>query len=267
MSSTNPVLSASGLCRRFGGVVAADSVSLEVETGRVVGLIGPNGAGKSTLINLLTGFDTPSSGTITFRGTDLTGATPLAVRRAGIARTFQKATPLGGLTVLDNILVGMNRRFTTGLWRTVLRTPRARRDESEAVELAHGILDRFGLAADARTPAAELPFGKMRFLEVARAVADEPGIVLLDEPAAGLNEAESALLAEIIVGLRDTGTGVLLVDHDVPMVFGLCDEVVAIDFGKVIAHGTPSEVRRNRDVVESYLGTPDQAAYHSEVEV
>jgi branched-chain amino acid transport system ATP-binding protein len=249
-------LALSGVTKRFGGLVAVSDLSLIIEVGRVHGLIGPNGAGKSTTIGLVSGFLVPDSGTIAFGPHDLTGRSPSAIARLGISRTFQQATPLGGLSVFENILVGMHTRYRAGLGGVLARTPSARREAREIARSVEELLVLFELAAQAQADARNLTFGQLRFLEMARAIAMRPRILLLDEPAAGLNDVERRKLAALIRRFRDEGIGMLLVDHDVPFVFGLCDRMTVMNFGSVIASGNPDAVHRDPLVREAYLGAP-----------
>jgi len=243
--------------KHFGGVTAVSSASLTLTAGSIHGLIGPNGAGKSTIIGLISGFLRPDSGTIEFGSAPLTKLDPAAIARLGISRTFQQATPFAGLTALENVMVGMHLRHRAGLAAVLLRFPGMRREAEEVKTAAGALLDEFGLLGDADADASGLPFGKLRFLELARAVAMRPQILLLDEPAAGLNDQETRRLGELLRKLPAQGIGVLLVDHDVPFVFGLCDEVTVMNFGSVIASGTPDAVHRDPTVREAYLGDQD----------
>lgn len=253
-------LSVAAVTKRFGGLVAVANVSFTVRSGRIHGLIGPNGAGKSTVISLISGALRPDSGEITFAGRDLRGLDSAAIARLGVARTFQQAAPLIGLSVVENVTAGMHLHYRSGLASVLLRLPKMRRESRAFAAASLALLERVGLAEEAEARAGTLTFGKLRFLEIARAMAMRPRIMLLDEPAAGLNSSESQRLAGILRGLRDAGTGLLLVDHDVPFVFDLCDEVTVMDSGNVIAAGDPDSVYVNPIVREAYLGTPDAAA-------
>jgi ABC-type branched-subunit amino acid transport system ATPase component len=253
---SNAMLAVTGATKRFGGVTAALDVSLTVAIGTIHGLIGPNGAGKSTVIGLISGFIKPDSGDIRFDDRDLTALKPADIAQLGVARTFQQATPFGGLTVLENVMVGMHTRYRATITSVLFRTPRMRRENAEITRAAHRLLEEFDLTADADVDAAGLPFGKLRFLEIARAVAMRPRVLLLDEPAAGLNSLETERLGILIRRLAERGTGILLVDHDVPFVFGLCDRMTVMNFGSVIATGDPAKVFHNPAVHEAYLGTP-----------
>ncbi len=240
--------------KRFGGVVAVSDVSILLTSGLVTGLIGPNGAGKSTLIGLICGFLRPDSGGIALGDHDLMKCSPTAIARLGVSRTFQHAAPLAGLSVLDNVMAGLHTRHRASLGSVLLRLPRMRRESLAMRQVAEELLDKFGLAQEAYMDAGELTFGKLRFLEVARAVAMQPKVILLDEPAAGLNHVETERLAEIIRTLRADGITTLLVDHDVPFVFSLSDQLVVMNFGSVIATGAAEEVYGDPLVREAYLG-------------
>jgi ABC-type branched-subunit amino acid transport system ATPase component len=240
--------------KRFGGVTAISSASLRMAPGAVHGLIGPNGAGKSTLIGVISGFIKGFSGTVRFAGQDLTRCDPATIARLGISRTFQQATPIAGLTTLENVMVGMHIHHRSHLASVLFRTPFMRREARQMRAAAERVLDEFGLADEAQSDAADLPFGKLRFLEIARAAVMRPRLLLLDEPAAGLNGMETERLAELVRAQLRQGVGILLVDHDVPFVFGLADQVTVMNFGSVIASGVPEEIYRDSAVREAYLG-------------
>jgi branched-chain amino acid transport system ATP-binding protein len=259
-AGAGPELNIAVVTKRFGGLVAASNVSFSIRGGRIHGLIGPNGAGKSTMISLISGVLHPDSGQITFAGRDLTRLDPASVARLGVARTFQQAAPLLGLSVIENANAGMHLHYRSGIASVVFRLPHMRREARAFAAASMELLERVGLAGEAEARAGTLTFGKLRFLEIARAMAMRPRIMLLDEPAAGLNQSESERLAGILRGLRDEGIGLLLVDHDVPFVFDLCDEVTVMDSGNVIAAGDLDSVYVNPVVREAYLGSPDAAA-------
>jgi ABC-type branched-subunit amino acid transport system ATPase component len=254
MSEAATDLALDRVTKRFGGLVAVAGLSLAVGVGTVHGLIGPNGAGKSTTIGLLTGFLRPDAGAISLGSHDLTRLSPSAIARLGVSRTFQQATPLAGLSVFENVLVGMHTGYRSGLGAVLARTPAARREAAGMEEATRKLLGLFGLEALAAADARNLTFGQLRFLEIARAIAMRPRILLLDEPAAGLNDAERARLGDLIRRFRDDGIGMLLVDHDVPFVFALADRMTVMNFGSVIASGEPGAVRRDPAVREAYLG-------------
>ena len=252
------MLSFENVTKTFGGLTALSSVSLALRPGTVHGLIGPNGAGKSTLIGIASGFVEPSSGQVTLGGQDISTFDATRIARLGLSRTFQHATPIAGLTVLENVMVGMHIHYKSGVASILFNTPAMRREANEKEAAARRVLDAFELFPDADLDAADLPFGKLRFLEIARAVVMQPQLLLLDEPAAGLNAVETERLAAIIRSHAARGIGILLVDHDVPFVFGLCDHVTVMNFGSVIASGNPEDIYRDRAVHEAYLGTPAQ---------
>jgi branched-chain amino acid transport system ATP-binding protein len=256
---TAPVLELEGLTRRYAGLVAVDGVSLCVEPGGVHALIGPNGAGKTTLFNLVSGLVRPSAGKVRLLGQDVTRLP--ADRRAalGLGRTFQNIRIFGAMTVLENALTGLHAWLRPGVAAAVLRLPRFRAREREAVAKARAALDLVGLAAKAEQRAASLPYGDQRRLEIARAMAPSPRLLLLDEPAAGMNPAETEAMAALIRQIRGEGVTVLLVEHDMGFVMGLSDRVAALNFGRLIADGPPGAIRQDAAVIEAYLG-PNVAA-------
>jgi branched-chain amino acid transport system ATP-binding protein len=252
-----PALSVNAVTKRFGGLLAVSDVSLTIRPGRIHGLIGPNGAGKSTIISLISGTLRPDAGQITFDGRSLGRLNSAAIAGLGVSRTFQQAAPLLGLTVVENVTAGMHLRYRSSIVSVLLRLPKMRREARELAAASSVLLQRVGLSNEAEMHAGALTFGKLRFLEIARAMAMRPRIILFDEPAAGLNQPESERLAGILRELRGEGVGMLLVDHDVPFVFDLCDEVTVMDSGSVIAAGDPDSVYADPLVREAYLGSPD----------
>jgi ABC-type branched-subunit amino acid transport system ATPase component len=248
-------LVATGVRKTFGGVVAVADASITVSEARVSGLIGPNGAGKSTLLSILSGFLRPDTGTVRLGGLDVTRRGPVAAARQGLIRTFQAAAPVRSLSVRDNVLLGMHLRFTGGPFAALVRTPAMRALEREARREAAGLLEDIGLLELADADAGRLTFGQLRFLEIARALAAHPRLLLLDEPTAGLNTVESDRLASLIDLIRSRGVGLLIVDHNVPFLFGICDRITAMNYGSIIAEGPPGEIETNPDVHEAYLGT------------
>ncbi len=249
------MLTLEGVVLRFGGLVAVDQLSLRVAEKSIIALIGPNGAGKTTAFNLISGVYAPMAGTIRFRNRNIAGMKPHRINAIGIARTYQNIRLFSGMTVLDNVRVGRHTRATCGIVRNLLRTPRQRREEQEIEQKAHEILEFVGLGLKASECAANLPYGEQKRLEIARALASDPHLLLLDEPVAGMNAREKAELRDVIVRIRERGKTIFLVEHDMKIVMGMAETVYVMNYGKCIAVGTPEEVQRNPAVIEAYLGT------------
>jgi branched-chain amino acid transport system ATP-binding protein len=248
------ILQLENVSRRFGGLVAVDAVSLDVPANGITAIIGPNGAGKTTLFNVISGFLTPSAGRMIFCGRDITGLPPETVAQGGLVRTFQLVHLFENLTVLENVKVGRHLHTQGGLLSALMRF-RSAHTEADVEKASLALLEQVGLVPQRDLPAGVLPYGRKRLLEIARALAAEPKLLLLDEPAAGLNRNETANLASLLRAIAETGIAVLLIEHDMSLVMNIADRVAVLDFGKLIARGTPREVQQNAQVIAAYLGT------------
>ena len=249
------LLEVKNLTKNFGGLTAVGDVTMELNEGELVGLIGPNGAGKTTVFNLLTGVYKPNEGIIKLDGEDITGKKTIDINKAGIARTFQNIRLFKELSVIDNIKVGLHESMKYNLASSLLRMPNYWKEEKHCTERAFELLDIFHMADMAYTQAGSLPYGAQRRLEIMRALATSPKLLLLDEPAAGMNPSETAELTETIRRIRDEfNIAVLLIEHDMSLVMGICEGIAVLNFGRIIAKGTPDEIRNNPQVIEAYLG-------------
>ena len=251
------LLSVNSMTKTFGGLTAVDQVSFDVPQGAIFGLIGPNGAGKTTVFNLITGNYRPDSGAVTFNGQEITGEITYKIVELGIARTFQTIRLFQNMSVLENVLAGCHCRMTVGPLASMFRLPKSRREEKRTLGKALAELRFVGLEHEAENLAQNLSYGNQRLLEIARALATDPSLLILDEPAGGMNEQETAALVDLIFQIRDRGITVLLIEHDMSLVMKACQQLVVLEYGKKIAEGGPEEIKKNPLVIEAYLGSED----------
>jgi branched-chain amino acid transport system ATP-binding protein len=254
-----PLLEVDGLKKRFGGLRAVDDVTFSVTEGNIKSVIGPNGAGKTTLFNLISGVIVPDGGRVTYRNREIGGKRPHQVAARGVARTFQHIQLFPQMSVLENILVGRHLHTRAGFIAGMLNLPRSRRETGKAEARCLEIMEMLGISGMAESEATSLAYGQQRVVEVARALACEPGLLLLDEPAAGLNMRETAAMAGLITRIRDMGITVLIVEHDMSLVMDISDEILVLSYGKKIAEDVPRKIQKNSEVIRIYLGEEDDA--------
>ncbi|MDP1871195.1 MAG: ABC transporter ATP-binding protein [Gallionella sp.] len=255
---SEPLLALTGIGKQFGGLSALTDVSLHINAGEIYGLIGPNGAGKTTLFNVVTGLYQPSSGEFRFNGQRFQTGAPHLLAQAGIARTFQNIRLFANLTALENVLIGRHARTCAGVFGALFKNRATRDEERASVVRARQLLDYVGISKPHQTLAKNLSYGEQRRLEIARALATEPLLLALDEPAAGMNATETESLKVLLQDIRSTGITVMLIEHDVKLIMGLCDRVAVLDYGRKIAEGAPDDVRNNPGVIAAYIGAESE---------
>lgn len=248
------ILKVDKIRKEFGGLVAVNDVSFEVERGKIFGIIGPNGAGKTTMFNLITGAIPATSGTVTFNGEVITGKPVYDIAKIGISRTFQNLKLLGTQSILDNVLLGQHTKIHSNILASAFRTRKERKEEQQSLEYCMNILKWIGLADRWNMPAGSLPYGDQRLLEIARALSTQPDLIFLDEPAAGMNANESERLMTLICEIRDSGITPVVIEHDMKLIMGICNEIIVLDHGTLICQGDPEKVRNDPQVIEAYLG-------------
>jgi branched-chain amino acid transport system ATP-binding protein len=254
------ILEVKNLSKNFGGLKAVSSLDFQIENGEIVGLVGPNGAGKTTVFNLITGIYNPTEGKIFFQGKDITGLKPHKIAQMGIARTFQLTTIYKNCTVLENVIIAQHYRLCTGIWGILLRTHSFLDEEEMARESALKLIDFVGLSDQKDTLALNLSHGSQRRLEIAIALSPRPELLLLDEPVCGMNPEETIEVMDLVSEIRNKGTTILMIEHDMKAVMDYCDRILVLNYGQKLAEGTPQEIKENKEVIEAYLGKEDDFA-------
>lgn len=255
------VMEIKNVSKNFGGIKALTDVSFSIEEGEILGLIGPNGAGKTTMFNLITAMFPSSSGEISFVGKKLADLKPHEITKKGICRTFQNIRLFSEMSVRENVMVGCHCRLKTKVWKSVLRTKSQKQEEKMVYEKSEEILEIVGLTEQSESIAKNLSYGQQRRLEIARALASEPKLLLLDEPAAGMNERETKDLFDLIKRIQKLNITILLIEHDMPLVMKICNRIIVLNFGKKIAEGSPQEIQSNKEVIEAYLGVEEEEEF------
>lgn len=262
-SERKELLKVSHITKQFGGLKAVNDVSFTMYEGEILGIIGPNGAGKTTFFNVISGFDAPTAGSVIFCGADMTGKNITQYCLKGMSRTFQNIRVFNEMSVIDNIMVGMHNVIKTDVWSISLHTRREKRAEAAALEKAHEILRYLGIDEFAQEAAGNLSYGYQRKVEIGRALAGDPKLILLDEPSAGMNDSETIELMELIRGIMKRGVNIIVIEHNMQFMMNLCDRIAVLNFGTLLTVGTPDEVKNNEEVIQAYLGRDDEEEDHA----
>ena len=263
VSEKKELLKVSNITKQFGGLKAVNDVSFTMYEGEILGIIGPNGAGKTTFFNVISGFDSPTQGKVIFCGTDMTGKNITQYCLKGIARTFQNIRVFNEMSVLDNIMVGMHNVIKTNIWNISMNTKKEKQEEAQAVKNAHEILQYLGIDEFAQESAGNLSYGYQRKVEIGRALASNPKLILLDEPSAGMNDSETIELMELIRGIMKRGVNIIVIEHNMQFMMNLCDRIAVLNFGTLLTVDTPEKVKNNEEVIQAYLGREEEEEDHA----